>query len=99
MKFVKVNYSLNQTYHVEDVAFEDLVKNAIKPLKGIKLTKSEVKVDDKNNDFLVKVAIEKSKDLSFATVASKIQNAIEEYSMNLIQSKPRNIQIEFNEVQ
>lgn len=99
MKFVKVNYHLNQTYHVENVAFEELVKNAIKQVKGIKVLSSEVEVDEKNNDFLVKVTVEKSKSTTFAGAASKIQTAIEEYSVNLIQSKPRNIQIIFNEAQ
>lgn len=97
MKFVKVNYHLNQTYHVENVAFEELVKNAVKQVKGIKILSSEVEVDEKNNDFLVKVTVEKSKSTTFAGAAEKIQNAIEEYSVNLIQSKPRNIQIVFNE--
>lgn len=97
MKFVKVNYHLNQTYHVENVAFEELVSGAIKSVKGVKLVSSEVIVDEKNNDFIVKVAIEKAKSSTFAGAALKIQNAIEEHSLNLIQSKPRNISIVFNE--
>lgn len=99
MKFVKVNYSLNQTYHVENVAFEELVKAVLKPIKGIKLLHTEVSVDRKNNDFLVKVAVEKGAKTTFTAAATKIQTAIEEYSVNLIQTKPRNIQIIFKEAE
>lgn len=96
MKFVTVNYHLNQTYSVEDQAILQMVKEAIKEVQGIKLVSSEVHVTKDHLGFSVKMEVEKLESKLYEDACNEITKTIEEYSMNLVEAKPDNIQINFN---
>ena len=96
MKFVKVNYHLNQTYKVEDSALIQMVKGAIKEIKGINLIESEIKIAKNNLGYKVKLVVEKDEKIGYEAACKSIQDSIESYSINLIEAKPENIQITFN---
>lgn len=96
MKFVTVNYHLNQTYSVEDAAILQMIKSAIKDVKGVKLISSKVQVTNDHLGFSIKMEVEKLETKLYEEACNEITKTIEDYSMNLVESKPENIQINFN---
>lgn len=96
MKFVTVNYHLNQTYSVEDAAILQMIKSALKDVKGVKLLSSDVFVTSNHLGFSVKIEVEKLETKAYEEACMEITKSIEDYSMNLVESKPENIQITFN---
>ena len=96
MKFVTVNYHLNQTYSIEDKAILQMVSAAVKDVKGIKIIKSEVLITKDHLSYEIKLEVEKSKTKSYEQASAEITKNIEESSMNLMEFIPENIQINFN---
>lgn len=95
MKFITVNYHLNQTYSIEDQAILQMVTSAVKEVKGVKITHSEVSITKDNLGYEIKMEVEKLKTKTYEEACTEITKNIEDYSMNLMESKPDNIQINF----
>ncbi len=100
MKFITVNYSLNKTFFVEDVALKKMVMKASKNTNLAKIVDCKISVDD-NYSYLVKLVIKVKKDSTYKKSILELTSEIEKYSYNLIDSKPTNINVivegEFNE--
>ncbi len=94
MEFVTVNYSLNQTYNVHKNAFTQIVEKVASNFKELKLTE-EMKINivkgGEDIEFSIDIAVDKNCDAS--QVILNFSKAIEESVVDMINSKPSNIQI------
>jgi hypothetical protein len=94
MSLVKVNYSLNKKYFVENNVFKQAVKKATLESKNVKLINYEVEVPEEKDTFSAKVVVNIKKNSSFQIAINELQENIETYSLNIIDTKPKNISIE-----
>ena len=95
MKIITVNFHLNQTYNVEDSAINDVVESAFKEIKSSKLINYKVSINKTNENFKLKLNVQKNKDATYKQATSEIKEIIEDYLVNLLDSKGENIQIIF----
>lgn len=91
MAMVTVNYSLNQAYFVDRSAFEKMIKKAASNSKLIKVKESNVIVSETKNDFRVELRILTKKGTSFKDAIESFTKQLDNYSLNLIDSKPENV--------
>lgn len=93
MGIITVNHSLNQAYFVEKKVFENMVKKAITESKLSKSNSFKVEMLEAKNHFKVTVNIEIKKGESYKSAIVELTSKIEDFSINLIDSKPENITI------
>lgn len=98
MKLITVNFHLNQTYNVEDSAINDVVISAFKDIKSARLVGYKVKIDKNHENFKLTINVDKDKEVPFKKATSEIKSILEEYLVNLLDSKGENIQIIFGDV-
>ncbi len=95
MEFVTVNYSLNQTYNVHKQVFIQIVDkvaaNFKKDLKIIKDVQINIIKAGENIEFIIETEISKTTNVS--QTVQDFSKAIEERVVDIINSKPSNIQI------
>lgn len=96
MEFITVNHSLNQTYHVEYNAIIEAVKYAVKTLKGYKLDKIEIKSSSVANSINIFIEVTFPEKTTYKKGAEKLTGVIEDYVSNLLDAKPKNIEIKIN---
>lgn len=91
MGLITVNYSLNQTYLVEKQVFEKIVKLACAKSKLSKTNSFNVDISEEKNDFKIEMNISVKSGASLKDAITELEGYIEEYSLNIIESKPENI--------
>lgn len=93
MGMVTVNYSLNQAYFVDQTAFEKIVKKAAANSKLIKVKESNVIVSELKNDFRVELRVEIKKGTTYKNAIESFTKELDNFSLNLMDSKPENVTI------
>lgn len=93
MSLVSVSYSLNQTYFVSEDAFYQAVKKAANISKFTKAISLDICHNDETNDFKVCINAKIKQGASIKTALLELQKNIDDYSLNLIDSKPQNVTI------
>ncbi len=95
MEFVTVNYSLNQTYSVHKNVFTQIVEkvasNFKKELRITEDIQANIVKGGEDIEFTIEIAIDKTGDAS--KIILDFSKAIEERVVDIINSKPSNIQI------
>ena len=91
MKLLKINYSLNKEYFVAKEVFNEIIKKSDLNTKLSKVIDSKIDFFEKTNDFKIELKIKIKKNQSIKKIIFELQNEIEKYSFNLINSKPKNI--------
>ncbi|WP_036451723.1 MMB_0454 family protein [Mycoplasma buteonis] len=95
MNWISVSYNQNQTYIVQEKAILDAISNVIGRFKSFKLaSKPNVKINDDHSNLQLYLEIKlKIKSDSFYTVIKELSNQLEETIKQMIDVKPKNIQI------
>ncbi len=93
MQFVTVNFALNQKYHVEKSAFLQVVKKAIMKLAGVKFISSDVVIDSAGEQLkiFIEAAFDGTKPVN--EMINLVTSSVERSIQDLIDTKPKNIQI------
>ena len=92
MQFLKINYSLNKIYFVEDQVIQKSIKKILKKYSKINLQScfSEIKENEK---IYIKLEIDHSTIENYANIFTSITDEINENLEMLINRKADNIQI------
>ncbi len=93
MEFISINFSLNQIYQVEKSVFEDVSKEAVKKVKGVKFVSADAELSKNNDDVSITISITKDAKLDLTKTFTSVTNEIEMLVFNLLDSKPNNIKI------
>ncbi|WP_426460945.1 MMB_0454 family protein [Mycoplasma hafezii] len=99
MNWITVLYNSNQNYIVQEQAILDVVNSVILRFKTVKLTtKPKLVFDNEHTNVQLGLEIKlKAKDKSYYSVIKDLSNQLEEAIKQLIDVKPKNIQIAITE--
>ncbi|WP_406613679.1 MMB_0454 family protein [Mycoplasma corogypsi] len=96
MKYLNVNYNNSQTYFVDQNAILNVVEYAITKTKNVKLatpTRLHLEDNDCNVQIFVDIKVKKSDKLDINAIVKSLVEIIETGVKNLLDVRPKNVQI------
>ncbi|ADE19488.1 MMB_0454 family protein [Mycoplasma crocodyli] len=97
MNIIKSSYSLNQSYIVHESAFLDVIPKVINEIKYVKLANDpRISFDEKNENLEIFLDLKFKRNKDLDKLIKTVIEKMEQETVNLIDFKPKNIQIKFN---
>lgn len=95
MHFFTVSYHLDEKYFVSTRAFEDVIAKVFQSIQKSTLVSSNVKIQELTNEVFINLSVKGKEKTKLEDVIKEIESKVNDGVLNLIDTKPSNITIEF----